>query len=46
MKNRDRAKASEKAKWALEAMGVAVAYLGAFALLMYPVVVAAGSMPA
>ena len=32
----------EKALWALEGMGIVLAYLGAFAILMYPVAEAIG----
>ena len=32
----------EKAKWVLQAFGIVLAYFGAFAVLMYPVMDAAG----
>jgi hypothetical protein len=34
----------DKAKWALQATGIVLAYFGAFALLMYPVIDAAGPL--
>lgn len=44
MRKKDQAGIGEKAKWAMGAMGIALAYFGAFALLMYPVVEAAGNL--
>ena len=38
MKMRDQKKVRETARWALGGLGVALAYFGAFALLMYPVI--------
>ena len=32
----------EKAKWVIQAFGIVLAYFGAFAVLMYPVMDAAG----
>jgi len=37
MEMMDQNKVRKAAKWALGGLGVALAYLGAFALLMYPV---------
>ena len=34
----------DKAKWTLQAAGIVLAYFGAFAVLMYPVVNAAGPL--
>jgi hypothetical protein len=34
----------QTAKWALQATGIVLAYFGAFALLMYPVIEAAGPL--
>jgi len=42
MNEKSEFRAWRKALWAAEAMGVVLVYLGAFALLMYPVVDAAG----
>jgi hypothetical protein len=39
---RQRAGSTEKVKWVLQAFGIVVAYFGAFAVLMYPVMDAAG----
>jgi hypothetical protein len=33
---------AEKAKWMLQALGIVLAYFGAFGVLMYPVLDAAG----
>jgi hypothetical protein len=44
MRKHDQANANDKAKWVLGAMGLVLAYFGAFALLMYPVVNAAGTI--
>jgi hypothetical protein len=38
----DRPDAKEKAKWALGATGILLAYFGAFAVLMFPVIIAGG----
>lgn len=38
----DRPDLKTRAKWALQATGMALAYLGAFAVLMFPVVIASG----
>ncbi len=37
MKKTDHANLGKKAKWAMGAVGIVLAYFGAFALLMYPV---------
>jgi hypothetical protein len=42
MKKIDRPSRTEQAKWAFGATGVVLAYIGAFALLMYPAVIALG----
>ena len=42
MKKRDRADVGKQAKWAAGAVGIVLAYFGAFALLMYPVLEATG----
>ena len=42
MKKNDRTDLKTRAKWALGATGVVLAYFGAFALLMYPAVIAVG----
>ena len=41
MKKIDHASLGKQAKWAMGAVGIVLAYLGAFAVLMYPVVEAA-----
>ena len=38
MEMMDQKKAKKTAQWALGGLGVALAYFGAFALLMYPVI--------
>jgi hypothetical protein len=38
----DRPNAKEKANWALGATGILLAYFGAFAVLMFPVIIAGG----
>ncbi len=38
----DRPNAKEKARWALGATGILLAYFGAFAVLMFPVITAGG----
>jgi hypothetical protein len=38
MEMKDQDKVRKTAKWALGGLGVALAYFGAFALLMYPVI--------
>ena len=38
MKKIDRPTLGKQAKWAMGALGVALAYLGAFAVLMFPVI--------
>lgn len=43
MKKRDQARLGQQAKWAAGAVGIVLAYFGAFALLMYPVIQATGS---
>ena len=42
MKRVDQPNAKEKAKWALGATGILLAYFGAFAVLMFPVITAGG----
>lgn len=42
MKTQDGAGNRKKALWAVEAMGLILAYFGAFGVLMYPVLDAAG----
>ena len=42
MNGSDRIPAKRKALWVAEAMGIVLAYFGAFAVLMYPVLDAAG----
>ena len=37
MKKHDQFELSERAKWVMGAVGFTLAYFGAFALLMYPV---------
>lgn len=42
MKRFEQIEMRKKALWAAEALGIVLAYFGAFALLMYPVLDAAG----
>ncbi len=42
MKNGSEAGNGKKALWAVEAMAIVLAYFGAFGVLMYPVLDAAG----
>jgi hypothetical protein len=42
MKREERVKLKKKAVWMAEAFGIVLAYFGAFGLLMYPVLDAAG----
>ena len=42
MNKREKTRMRKKALWAAEALGIVLAYFGAFALLMYPVLDAAG----
>ncbi len=44
MKKTDYPGPGEKAKWVMGAMGIVLAYFGAFALLMYPVVEASSRL--
>ncbi|MFH1762926.1 MAG: hypothetical protein ABIF09_01925 [Gemmatimonadota bacterium] len=38
MKKRDEATFGKQAKWVMGALGIALAYFGAFGVLMYPVI--------
>jgi len=38
MKKKDGPTAGQQVRWAVGAFGIAMAYFGAFALLMYPVI--------
>ena len=38
MKRNDQAHLGKQAKWVLGALGIVLAYFGAFAVLMYPVI--------
>ncbi len=42
MKREEQVKLKKKAVWMAEAFGIVLAYFGAFGLLMYPVLDAAG----
>ena len=42
MNESEKTRMRKKALWAAEALGIVLAYFGAFALLMYPVLDAAG----
>jgi hypothetical protein len=44
MDKSERTRMRKKALWAAEALGIVLAYFGAFGLLMYPVLDAAGYM--
>lgn len=44
MSETERTRLKKKAYWVAEALGIVLAYFGAFALLMYPVLDAAGYM--
>ena len=44
MKTHDQANIGQKAKWTAGAVGIVLAYFGAFALLMYPVIQATGTV--
>ena len=44
MKGKTEITLKEKALWALEGTGIVLAYMGAFAVLMYPVMNATGLM--
>jgi hypothetical protein len=44
MKRNDRPDRGTQVKWAMGALGIVLGYLGAFALLMYPVVQATGGV--
>ncbi len=44
MKKTDRPSLGEKARWAMGAVGIVLAYFGVFALLMYPVVEASSRL--
>lgn len=44
MKKQNQAEVGKKAKWAAGAVGIVLAYFGAFALLMYPVIQATGTV--
>ena len=44
MNKPDRPDLGEKARWAMGALGLVLAYLGVFALLMYPVVQASSNI--
>lgn len=44
MKKHDQVNIGRQAKWAAGAVGIVLAYFGVFALLMYPVLQATGSL--
>lgn len=44
MKKQDQGNMGKQAKWAAGAAGIVLAYFGAFALLMYPVIQATGTL--
>lgn len=44
MKKNDQARLGRQAKWVAGALGVVLAYFGAFAILMYPVIDATSHM--
>jgi hypothetical protein len=44
MKKLDQANIGRQAKWAAGAVGIVLAYFGVFALLMYPVLQATGTL--
>ena len=44
MKNTDRPDLAKQVRWVMGALGIVLAYFGAFALLMYPVIEASSKM--
>jgi len=44
MKKNEHPKLGERTRWAMGAVGIVLAYFGAFALLMYPVIGASSGL--